>query len=106
MSRGYRSIVLPGLLLIGSLGAAGCGRDGPQGPVEASVSAEAQKIVSVLRARPASPMVAGVARGFRVVPGGLSPRFEAENGDATARVVLPARATAAAHLEDAKSGMG
>jgi hypothetical protein len=104
MSRCHRSVVLSGLLFIGSLAVAGCGRDGPQG--EASVSAEAQKIVSVLRARPGSPMVAGVARGFRVVPGGLSPRFEAEDGEPAARVVLPARATAAAHLEDAKSGLG
>jgi YD repeat-containing protein len=106
MSRGYRSVVLPGLLLIGSLGAAGCGRDGPKVAGEVPASAEAKNILSVLRTRSASPMVAGVARGFRVVPGGLSPRFEAEDGDAAALVVLPARATAAAHLEDAKSGVG
>ena len=66
--------------------------------------ADATAIVAALKARPGSPLAAGVATGFDAVAGGLKPRFAA--GDvaaepAPARVTLPAQANAPLHLEDA-----
>jgi RHS repeat-associated protein len=107
-----------------TLGAGACG--GPRaGGTEADVatSPEAAGIVNNLRARldaavaarasagggaddeVGSPLEAGQAAGFRRDAGGLRPRFATGAGKATARVLLPARAAAPLHLEDAASGL-
>jgi hypothetical protein len=64
--------------------------------------AEARDVLTTLRARPASPIGQGLAESFEPVRGGLRPKFGA--AATSAGVVLPERATAATHVEDAATG--
>jgi hypothetical protein len=64
---------------------------------------EAGALLAGLRARPASPIGAGLAERFVPAPGGLRPGFPASER-ISARIVLPARSTERVHIEDAASG--
>ena len=70
---------------------------------EDAITVEASRIISSLRARPESPLAVGPAKSFERVAGGLVPRF-ALASDASARLVLPAKASSPIRLEDAGSG--
>ncbi len=106
MSPRQRSVVVLVLIVAVSLTAASHRRHRPQPPEEAPVSAETQAILSVLRGRPASPLVTGLAEGFRESSSGLRPHFAASTVGDLARVVLPAQSTGSVHIEDAASGAG
>ena len=73
-----------------------------------ALAADAAAIVATLKARPGSPIAAGLATGFDAVSGGLKPRFAASDvaaEPAQARVTLPPQAKAALHIEDAATNV-
>ena len=73
------------------------------------LTGSATAMVATLKARPASPLGVSVAVEFDTDPRGLTPRFAVSDiaGEpAAARITLPAKATAALHIEDAATSIG
>ncbi|HZL19736.1 MAG TPA: hypothetical protein VFG23_18525, partial [Polyangia bacterium] len=68
--------------------------------------AQASALLSALRARPASPLLPGLAQEFANVGGTLTPQFSNGQGATPARVSLPSRSTAAVHIEDTATAVG
>jgi RHS repeat-associated protein len=103
-----RSTVQGGVIFPFLIALAGCrggaGDDEDRSSNLVASSAQAKEMLSNLRARPGSPLPEGVASSFRRTPGGLVADLTASTEKISARVALPATATAPVRIEDDATG--